>query len=143
MEDMMKQGMGMMGKMMSQGGQGSGNGMGGMMEMCKNMTQSVMKSADMASFASEEIRGLFQDWLSQVEIEVLASVTSNAGQIDIAAIAGQLSISEKSARLYCRCSIPKRCARLRSGTRAGDAKRPNVKGTKHRANKLGRNQYKG
>ena len=118
MEDMMKQrmgmmknmmgqsggkkhGMGRMGKMMDQGGQSSQNGMGGMgdrMRMCRNMTQSVAKSADMASFATEEIRGLFQDWLGQAEAEVLTFIEGNDGQIDIAAIANQLSISEKSAR---------------------------------------------
>lgn len=98
MEDMMKQGMGMMKNMMGQGGKDSGNGMGGMMEMCTKMTQSVTKSAEMASFATEEIHGLFQDWLNQVETEVLSFVKSNGGTIDIAAIASQLSISEKSAR---------------------------------------------
>lgn len=114
MDDMMRQGMGMMGKMMGRSnskgpsGDGSsmdhmmkhgmGEGRGSMMQMCQNMTQSVAKSADMASFATEEIRGLFQDWLGQVETEVLTFIEGHGGQIDIGAIASQLSISEKSSR---------------------------------------------
>lgn len=96
MDNTMRQRMGMMKNMMNQSN--PRNDMASIMQMCRNMTQSVAKSADMASFATEEIRGLFQDWLSQVETEVLTSIQENGGQIDIAEISSQLSISEKSAR---------------------------------------------
>ncbi|MHB1682615.1 MAG: hypothetical protein ACYCYO_07270 [Bacilli bacterium] len=99
MNHRMKQRMGMMKQMTGQGGgQKSMDEMGGMMRMCRTMTDSVAKSADMAGFATDEIRGLFQDWLNQVEAEVLAYLSENGGQIDVAGIAGRLSISEKSAR---------------------------------------------
>ena len=99
MNNRMKQRMGMMKQMTGQGGgQASMDRVGGMMQMCRTMTDSVAKSADMAGFATDEIRGLFQDWLNQVEAEVLAYLSENGGQIDVAGIAGRLSISEKSAR---------------------------------------------
>ncbi len=99
MNHRMKQRMGMMKQMTGQeGGHASMGEMGGMMQMCRIMTDSVTKSADMAGFATDEIRGLFQDWLNQVEAEVLAYLSENGGQIDVAGIAGRLSISEKSAR---------------------------------------------
>ena len=99
MNNRMKQRMGMMKQMTGQGGgHAPMDGTGGMMQMCRTMTDSVAKSADMAGFATDEIRGLFQDWLNQVEVEVLAYLSENGGQIDVAGIAGRLSISEKSAR---------------------------------------------
>lgn len=98
MPGMAGQGMAMRKGMMGRGPQGPAEGMGGMMQICQNMTAAVARSAEMAGFATEEIRGLFQDWFGQIEAEVLDLVGKNSGQIDLSAIADQLSISEKSAR---------------------------------------------
>ena len=44
------------------------------MEMCKRMMDSVNTTATMVSFATPEVRALFEDWAIQVEGEVLAIV---------------------------------------------------------------------
>ena len=41
------------------------------MEMCKCMIDSVTKSADMATYATPELRTLFEEWLAQLDAEVL------------------------------------------------------------------------
>ena len=41
------------------------------MEMCRGMVGSVTKSAEMASYATPELRALFEEWLGQIEAEIL------------------------------------------------------------------------
>lgn len=41
------------------------------MEMCRGMIGSVTKSAEIASYATPELRGLFEEWLGQIEVEIL------------------------------------------------------------------------
>ncbi|RIV19655.1 hypothetical protein D2Q93_12485 [Alicyclobacillaceae bacterium I2511] len=94
MNDKMKQ---RMDKMQQRMGQNSG-GKGGMMQMNRPTTESAVKLGESAGLATDEIRGLFQDWLNQVEAEVLSLISENGGQIDMKVIAGRLSISEQSTR---------------------------------------------
>ena len=41
------------------------------MEMCRGMIGSITKSAEMATYATPELRGLFEEWLSQIEGELI------------------------------------------------------------------------
>ncbi len=41
------------------------------MEMCKSMVDSIAKSAEMATYATPELRALFEEWLGQIEAEIL------------------------------------------------------------------------
>jgi len=41
------------------------------MEMCEGMVGSITKSAEIATYATPELRGLFEEWLSQIEGEIL------------------------------------------------------------------------
>lgn len=42
------------------------------MQMCQKMSESVAISAKMAGFATPQIQALFEDWLGQIEKEILA-----------------------------------------------------------------------
>lgn len=66
------------------------------MEMCRQMTQAVERASEMAAYATPELRDLFEDWLRQVEEEILAFV-SEQGKGDALEIAERLKISEQSA----------------------------------------------
>jgi hypothetical protein len=41
------------------------------MEMCRGMVGSITKSAEIATYATPELRGLFEEWLSQIEDEII------------------------------------------------------------------------
>jgi hypothetical protein len=41
------------------------------MEMCKGMIGSITKSAEMATYATPELRALFEEWLGQIETEIV------------------------------------------------------------------------
>ena len=64
------------------------------MEMCRSMMTSIGKSHEMAEFATPELRGLFQDWVQQIEEEILAYVNTEKG--DSKKIAEHFKLSEES-----------------------------------------------
>ena len=75
--------------------------MGGMKEfnpmaMCQAMLTSVSKSAEMAAYATPEVRALFEEWGGEVEREMLALLTRR-GPLSLEALAGELKISQASA----------------------------------------------
>ncbi len=84
--------MGMMQKMMGQMQEG------GMMplQMCRMMTDSVARAAEMATWATPELRALFDDWAGQVKEELLAKLVEQGGEVDLADIAKQLQLSADS-----------------------------------------------
>jgi len=84
--------MGMMKKMMGQMQEG------GMMpmQMCRMMTDSVARAAEVATWATPELRALFDDWAGQVKEELLQKLTEQGGNCDLAAIAEQLQLSPDS-----------------------------------------------
>jgi len=84
--------MGMMKKMMGQMQEG------GMMpmQMCRMMTDSVARAAEMATWATPELRALFDDWAGQVKEELLAKLTEQGGEVDLAEIGAQLQLSSGS-----------------------------------------------
>ena len=67
--------------------------------MCQAMMTSVGKSAEMAAYATPEIRTLFEEWARSVEDEVLAALKAR-GQPDLATLAGALKISPESALYF-------------------------------------------
>ena len=78
--------------------------MGGMKEfnpmgMCQAMMTSVSKSAEMASFATPEVRSLFEEWAQSVGAEVL-TVLKSRGHVNLAELATALKISPESALFF-------------------------------------------
>src|SRR5574341_271334 len=65
------------------------------MAMCQAMMTSVTKSAEMAAYATPEVRTLFEDWAKSVEDEIL-TVLKARGQMDLGHVATQLKISQES-----------------------------------------------
>ena len=80
-----------------------GEGMGGMppmmemwMKMCQQMTGAVIEIGKMASFATPELRGLFEEWVKEIEDEILEFLKEKESS-NPPEIAGKLKISEESA----------------------------------------------
>ena len=69
------------------------------MQMSQQMAGAVTESASMASFATPEIRGLFEEWSKAVEEEMLAFLKEK-GSSKPAEIASRLKISEESALYF-------------------------------------------
>ena len=90
----------MMGQMRNQQAGEAPNPMQNMMSMCMGM-QAEMLSAlhtttSMAAFATPELHALFATWMESLEGEALAALAQQ-GEVDTAALASQLKISEASA----------------------------------------------
>ena len=75
--------------------------MGGMKEfnpmaMCQAMMTSVSKSAEMAAYATPEVRTLFEEWAGSVETEIL-TILKSQGRLDLAGLAATLKLSPETA----------------------------------------------
>ena len=78
--------------------------MGGMKEfnpmaMCQAMMTSVSKSAEMAAYATPEVRTLFEEWAQSVGAEVL-TVLKAKGRVNLAELAAALKISPEGALFF-------------------------------------------
>ncbi len=101
---------GMMGLMMGQGGSmremmsrmmaGRSEGQGeSPWDMCRKMMASVSRASEMASFATPEVRSLFEEWAAQIEEEVLLYIKET--QItDADQIAARFKLSKNSANFF-------------------------------------------
>lgn len=69
------------------------------MAMCQAMMTSVSKSAELAAYATPEVRGLFEEWARSVEEEVEAALRE-AGQLDLDQLAARLKVSQESALYF-------------------------------------------
>ncbi len=69
------------------------------MAMCQAMMTSVGKAAEMAAYATPEVRGLFEEWARSVEDEVLALLKKRGG-LDLPGLAVELKISPESALYF-------------------------------------------
>jgi hypothetical protein len=69
------------------------------MAMCQAMMTSVSKSAELAAYATPEVRGLFEEWARSVEEEVEAALRE-AGQLDLEQLAARLKVSQESALYF-------------------------------------------
>jgi hypothetical protein len=65
------------------------------MKMCQQMTGAVIEIGKMASGATPEIRGLFEEWVKAVEDEIMAFLKEK-GSSDASEIAVKLKVSEES-----------------------------------------------
>lgn len=63
--------------------------------MCQQMTGAVIEIGKMASFATPEIRGLFEEWAKAVEGEILEFLKEQKTSTP-AKIAAKLKITEES-----------------------------------------------
>jgi hypothetical protein len=67
--------------------------------MCQAMMTSVGKSAEMAAYATPEVRTLFEEWARSVEDEVWAALKAR-GPLDLATLASGLKISPESVLYF-------------------------------------------
>jgi hypothetical protein len=65
------------------------------MNMCQQMTGAVIEIGKMASFATPELRGLFEEWAKAVEGEILELLKEQKSSTP-AEIAAKLKITEES-----------------------------------------------
>jgi len=92
--------MGMMSMMMGRKSKGSEKGeeKGKMpWDMCCEMMTGMKETADTAKFATSELRGLFDEWLQQIEKELLDFIKEK-GSINVSEIAEKFSLSEESIK---------------------------------------------
>ncbi len=78
--------------------------MGGMKEfnpmaMCQAMLTSVSKAAEMAAYATPEVRTLFEEWAQSVEAEILTALKAR-GQVDLNQLGAQLKVSPESTLYF-------------------------------------------
>lgn len=65
------------------------------MQMCEQMTGTVIEVGRLAGFASPELRGLFDEWLKALESEIIEFLKEQ-GSCPPADLAAQLKLSEES-----------------------------------------------
>ena len=104
---------GMMGMMMGKGGSmkammekimGSCGGENeekgeGPWDMCRKMMSSIGKTSDLATFATPEVRGLFEEWAAQIEEEIFQFVQESK-TTDADQIAARFKLSKNSANYF-------------------------------------------
>jgi predicted HTH transcriptional regulator len=69
------------------------------MDMCKEMMSNLSKSRDIATYATPEVRQLFEEWVAQVDDEILDIIKSEK-DISPEKIAEKLKISKESALYF-------------------------------------------
>lgn len=69
------------------------------MAMCQAMSTAVTKSAEMAAFATPEVRALFEEWAGSVEAEVLRVLKAH-GSVDLASLAREVRIGPDSVLYF-------------------------------------------
>jgi hypothetical protein len=65
-------------------------------QMCQSLVDKVAQSRQLAAITDPELLVLFEDWLEELEQEVLALVRSQ-GLLDEAALAAKLGLSKRGA----------------------------------------------
>jgi hypothetical protein len=101
MMEMMMGGKGSMMDMRDCGGDSGEKDKGGFnpMEMCKEMMSSMRQNSEIATFATPEIRGLFEDWVRQIEEEIEQYIDKNDScQPDV--LAAHFKISKESVLYF-------------------------------------------
>ena len=66
------------------------------MDMCQKMMSAINQSSELATYATPEIRGLFEEWVGQLDNEVIDFV-KKAKSTDPDQVAAHLKISRDSA----------------------------------------------
>ena len=65
------------------------------MQMCEQMTGTVIEIGRLAGFASPELRGLFEEWVKALEGEVIEFLKEKGSSLP-ADLAAQLKLTEES-----------------------------------------------
>lgn len=92
------------------------------MACCQAMMTSVAKSAEMAAYASPEVRALFEEWARSAEEEVLAALQERE-QIDLARLAAGLKLSPESTMYFITCLVNQGKVSISAGKTEGPASR--------------------
>ncbi len=95
MDKMMVDGILPMMKGMMCGEKGERRGGFNPMDMCKKMMQTDSRSNEMAEYDKPELRGLFEDWLQQINEEILEYIKKE-GKVIPENIAKKLNLSIES-----------------------------------------------
>src|SRR5512136_296534 len=68
-------------------------------DMCRRMMDAVGRANDLASYATPELRQIFEEWLGQIEGEILQAV-NESGQFVLFRLArqGKIDLSAGTAR---------------------------------------------
>jgi len=69
------------------------------MDMCKQMMSSMRQSSDIATFATPEIRNLFEEWVRQIEEEIEQYIEKNAS-CEPEILASHFKISRESVLYF-------------------------------------------
>lgn len=69
------------------------------MQMSQQMAGAIKETGERASFATPEVRGLFEEWAKVVEEEIITFLKEK-GSSEPSEIAAQLKISEESALYF-------------------------------------------
>jgi hypothetical protein len=65
------------------------------MQMCEQMTGTVIEIGRLAGFASPELRGLFEEWVKALEAEIIDFLKDKGSSLPTD-LAGHLKLSEES-----------------------------------------------
>ena len=68
-------------------------------DMCRKMMASIGKTSDLATFATPEVRGLFEEWATQIEEEIFQFVKESK-TTDADQIAARFKLSKNSANYF-------------------------------------------
>lgn len=85
----------MMDMMQSMMGNSGGDKESNPMDMCKQMMYKINQSSEIATFATPEIRQLFEEWVQQVDEEILDLIQKDS-LVSVDSIAKHLKISKNS-----------------------------------------------
>ncbi len=88
----------MMSKMMGSCGEDEKTG-DGPWDMCRKMMASIGKTSELATFATPEVRGLFEEWAAQIEEEIFLFVKESK-TTDADQIAARFKLSKNSANYF-------------------------------------------
>ncbi len=68
-------------------------------DMCKKMMASMTKTSELATFATPEVRGLFEEWAAQIEEEILQFI-DQSGSKDVVKIGEHFKLSTDSVTYF-------------------------------------------
>ena len=66
-------------------------------DVCRRMMQAVGRANDLASYATPELRQIFEEWLGQIEGEILQAV-KEGGQSNVSSLAQRFKLSAESVQ---------------------------------------------
>ena len=66
-------------------------------DMCRRMMEAVGQASDLATYATPELRQIFEEWLGQIEGEILQAV-KEGGQSDVGSLAQRFKLSAESVQ---------------------------------------------